>query len=191
MKTVVDASVDSGVDADEEKADPTAALFPWGSKNQKGPDGEKVVSARAIKHVDALAAIAKEGVASAAVLATVRRSDGCSSSAPRGALPVVRRAPGGCQESRRDPRRAEDPLGTCETASCSVQWRQRPRRCAGHCLPGSERGAGGSARGASGRARRRRWDQRRQTRVSSVRVVVRPRCCRRTYVTTAASPKTR
>jgi DNA-binding sugar fermentation-stimulating protein len=27
------------------------ALFPWGRGNQKGPDGEKVVSARAIKHV--------------------------------------------------------------------------------------------------------------------------------------------
>ena len=26
-------------------------LFPWGRGNQKGPDGEKVVSARAIKHV--------------------------------------------------------------------------------------------------------------------------------------------
>lgn len=27
------------------------AIFPWGSSNQKGPDGEAVVSARAIKHV--------------------------------------------------------------------------------------------------------------------------------------------
>jgi DNA-binding sugar fermentation-stimulating protein len=27
------------------------AIFPWGNSNQKGPDGEKVVSARAIKHV--------------------------------------------------------------------------------------------------------------------------------------------
>ena len=83
VKTVVDASVDSGVDADEESG-PTAALFPWGSKNQKGPDGEKVVSARAIKHVDALAAIAKEGVASAAVLFVVARGD-CSSFRPHAA----------------------------------------------------------------------------------------------------------
>jgi DNA-binding sugar fermentation-stimulating protein len=30
------------------------ALFPWGQSNQKGPDGEKVVSARAIKHVQEL-----------------------------------------------------------------------------------------------------------------------------------------
>ena len=34
------------------------AIFPWGSSNQKGPDGEKVVSARAIHHVDELARLA-------------------------------------------------------------------------------------------------------------------------------------
>ena len=28
-----------------------AGIFPWGQSNQKGPEGEKVVSARAIKHV--------------------------------------------------------------------------------------------------------------------------------------------
>ena len=74
VKTVVDASIDAGVAAEEESG-PAAALFPWGSKNQKGPDGEKVVSARAIKHVDALAAIAEEGVASAAVLFVCARGD--------------------------------------------------------------------------------------------------------------------
>eukprot|EP00468_Gymnochlora_sp_CCMP2014_P000457 CAMPEP_0167742590 /NCGR_PEP_ID=MMETSP0110_2-20121227/1521_1 /TAXON_ID=629695 /ORGANISM="Gymnochlora sp., Strain CCMP2014" /LENGTH=429 /DNA_ID=CAMNT_0007626819 /DNA_START=109 /DNA_END=1394 /DNA_ORIENTATION=+ len=35
-----------------------AAIFPWGRANQKGPDGEKVVSARAIRHVDELALVA-------------------------------------------------------------------------------------------------------------------------------------
>eukprot|EP00941_MAST-03F_sp_MAST-3F-sp1_P000778 g778.t1 len=35
-----------------------AGIFPWGNSNQKGPDGEKVVSARAIKHVRELTAIA-------------------------------------------------------------------------------------------------------------------------------------
>jgi DNA-binding sugar fermentation-stimulating protein len=35
------------------------AIFPWGSSNQKGPDGEKVVSARAIKHVQELTQIAQ------------------------------------------------------------------------------------------------------------------------------------
>ena len=108
VKTVVDASADAGVAAEEESG-PTAALFPWGlvagvpsiiklasvarhsspdsprsSKNQKGPEGERVVSARAIKHVDALAAIAEEGAASAAVLFVVARSD-CSSFRPHAA----------------------------------------------------------------------------------------------------------
>ena len=84
VKTVVDASCDTGVAAEEEESSTVAGLFPWGSKNQKGPDGEKVVSARAIKHVDALAAIAKEGVASAAVLFCVARGD-CSSFRPHAA----------------------------------------------------------------------------------------------------------
>jgi DNA-binding sugar fermentation-stimulating protein len=36
-----------------------AAIFPWGKARQRGPSGEKVVSARAIKHLDQLAAIAR------------------------------------------------------------------------------------------------------------------------------------
>mmetsp|Transcript_128700 Transcript_128700/g.223186 ORF Transcript_128700/g.223186 Transcript_128700/m.223186 type:complete len:390 (+) Transcript_128700:74-1243(+) len=36
-----------------------AGIFPWGRVAQVGPKGEKVVSARAIKHVDELASIAK------------------------------------------------------------------------------------------------------------------------------------
>ena len=42
------------------KGDPyaRAGIFPWGNSNQKGPDGEKVVSARAIKHVRELTAVA-------------------------------------------------------------------------------------------------------------------------------------
>lgn len=35
-----------------------AAIFPWGRAAQNGPDKEKVVSARAIKHLDELAALA-------------------------------------------------------------------------------------------------------------------------------------
>merc|ERR1711871_524023 len=35
-----------------------AGIFPWGRSNQKGPDGEPVVSARAIKHVSELTAVA-------------------------------------------------------------------------------------------------------------------------------------
>ena len=36
-----------------------AGIFPWGGGNQKGPEGEKVVSARAIKHVRELTEIAQ------------------------------------------------------------------------------------------------------------------------------------
>jgi len=36
-----------------------AGIFPWGQSNQKGPNGEKVVSARAIKHVRELTKLAK------------------------------------------------------------------------------------------------------------------------------------
>ena len=36
-----------------------SAIFPWGGGKQKGPDGEKVVSARAIKHISELTKIAK------------------------------------------------------------------------------------------------------------------------------------
>ena len=56
-------------------------IFPWGNSNQKGPDGEKVVSARAIKHVRELTQIAqgklKEGneTYQATVLFVVIRGD--------------------------------------------------------------------------------------------------------------------
>ena len=72
-----------------------AGIFPWGSCKQKGPDGEKVVSARAIKHVDELRKISagelmeeNEERLGAAVLFVVGRKDveyfkpnieGCSS----------------------------------------------------------------------------------------------------------------
>jgi DNA-binding sugar fermentation-stimulating protein len=36
------------------------AIFPWGKSKQKGPDGEKVVSARAIKHVRTLTQIVQK-----------------------------------------------------------------------------------------------------------------------------------
>ena len=44
---------------DGESAVKLCGTFPGGKCNQKGPDGEKVVSARAIKHVDELAALAR------------------------------------------------------------------------------------------------------------------------------------
>lgn len=52
------------------------AIFPWGQSKQKGPDGEKVVSARAIKHVRELTKLAStmEGY-QATVLFIVIRND--------------------------------------------------------------------------------------------------------------------
>lgn len=47
------------------------AIFPWGSSNQKGPDGEKVVSARAIHHVRQLTELGSR----ATVLFVVVRGD--------------------------------------------------------------------------------------------------------------------
>ena len=43
-----------------------AGIFPWGKKGQSGPDGEKVVSARAIDHVRELTAVAKRAAAASA-----------------------------------------------------------------------------------------------------------------------------
>jgi len=59
VKTVVDTDYAASAAPDRNKcvytsdADPykRAGIFPWGNSNQKGPDGEKVVSARAIKHI--------------------------------------------------------------------------------------------------------------------------------------------
>lgn len=52
-------------------------IFPWGQSNQKGPDGEKVVSARAIKHVQELTKLAndKKQQFDATVLFVVIRDD--------------------------------------------------------------------------------------------------------------------
>lgn len=68
VKTVVDTDFspdrvpeDSSkcVFVSHEKPYRRAGIFPWGNSNQKGPDGEKVVSARAIKHVRELTKLAK------------------------------------------------------------------------------------------------------------------------------------
>ncbi|KAH8071065.1 hypothetical protein JL721_4496 [Aureococcus anophagefferens] len=76
VKTVVDSDFDVGF-GDGTSGGPRAAIFPWGNSNQKGPDGEKVVSARAIKHVDALADIAvrqRRAACSSSPYATARSS---------------------------------------------------------------------------------------------------------------------
>ena len=64
VKTVVDTDYDPSLSPDKMflgRSVPyeRAAIFPWGRSAQEGPDGEKVVSARAIKHVRELTAIAK------------------------------------------------------------------------------------------------------------------------------------
>jgi DNA-binding sugar fermentation-stimulating protein len=52
-------------------------IFPWGQSKQKGPDGEKVVSARAIKHVQELTTLANDKTQNfdATVLFVVIRHD--------------------------------------------------------------------------------------------------------------------
>jgi len=50
-------------------------IFPWGQSKQKGPDGEKVVSARAIKHVRELTALVAGGGTDATMLFIVTRGD--------------------------------------------------------------------------------------------------------------------
>ncbi|KAA8493580.1 Sugar fermentation stimulation protein-like [Porphyridium purpureum] len=65
------------VDADNDPAG-RCAVFPWGKRAQKGPDGEKVVSARAIHHVQCLTRLMERrkesgsGVRAALMLAVVR-----------------------------------------------------------------------------------------------------------------------
>jgi len=51
------------------------AIFPWGTSNQKGPDGEPVVSARAIKHVRELTSFVASGEYDATILFLVIRGD--------------------------------------------------------------------------------------------------------------------
>merc|ERR1711935_108237 len=68
VKTVVDTDYKVGATPDRAKCmfvsqkDPyvRTGIFPWGNSNQKGPDGEKVVSARAIKHVRELTKLAND-----------------------------------------------------------------------------------------------------------------------------------
>jgi len=53
-----------------------SGIFPWGKRGQKGPDGEKVVSARAIEHLRELAELAsKENGIHPAVLFICSRDD--------------------------------------------------------------------------------------------------------------------
>ena len=75
-----------------------SGIFPWGKSNQKGPDGEKVVSARAIKHVRELTGIASGAHADpdgvklrAAILFVVVREDAKAFRANEDACPSFAR----------------------------------------------------------------------------------------------------
>ena len=62
-----------------------AGIFPWGKRGQKGPDGEAVVSARAIEHLRELTHVARRGgETSAAIVLMVGRHD-AASARPNGA----------------------------------------------------------------------------------------------------------
>jgi DNA-binding sugar fermentation-stimulating protein len=68
VKTVVDTDYSTSAVPNREKCVFTSnrepyirtGIFPWGSSNQKGPQGEPVVSARAIKHVRELTRMVQE-----------------------------------------------------------------------------------------------------------------------------------
>ncbi len=83
VKTVVDTDYSVSAAPNREKCVFTSdqvpyqrtAIFPWGQSNQKGPDGEKVVSSRAIKHVQELTRLASSKKYDATVLFVVIRDD--------------------------------------------------------------------------------------------------------------------
>lgn len=84
VKTVVDTDYNSQWDLPartkcvfQERSQPyrRTAIFPWGQSNQKGPQGERVVSARAIKHVRELASLVEKGSYQATILFVVVRKD--------------------------------------------------------------------------------------------------------------------
>lgn len=52
-----------------------AGIFPWGKRGQKGPDGEKVVSARAIEHLRELTELAKDPNVHPVILFICSRAD--------------------------------------------------------------------------------------------------------------------
>jgi hypothetical protein len=84
VKTVVDTDYcatwtlpnrDKGIVTSIEEPYRRRGIFPWGQSKQKGPDGEKVVSARAIKHLRELTKLVKGGEYDATVYFVVVRHD--------------------------------------------------------------------------------------------------------------------
>ena len=65
-----------------------AGIFPWGKRGQKGPDGEAVVSARAIEHLRELTHVARRGgETSAAIAPDARLTHGATRRARLSARP--------------------------------------------------------------------------------------------------------
>jgi DNA-binding sugar fermentation-stimulating protein len=83
VKTVVDTDYSTSATPERTKCVFTSdrepyertAIFPWGGCNQKGPDGENVVSARAIKHVRELTRLSQTRDFDATLLFVVIRND--------------------------------------------------------------------------------------------------------------------
>ena len=55
-----------------------SALFPWGRSHQKDDEGNKVISARAIKHVKELTRLVQNDEYKSIIVFMVCRSDACS-----------------------------------------------------------------------------------------------------------------
>lgn len=108
VKSVVDTDYDPDVERPDGAAAPLwlgprpyerAAIFPYGRSNQKGPDGEKVVSARAIRQLGELRELARGARACpetgarvrAALLFVVVRADASSFRANHDACPSFAR----------------------------------------------------------------------------------------------------
>jgi DNA-binding sugar fermentation-stimulating protein len=150
VKTVVDTDYDRSAPpsgkvkcvffSDKEPYTRTA-LFPWGQSNQKGPAGEKVVSARAIHHVHELTRIARGDVDEdephlATVLFVVVRGDAASFRPNAEACPSFCRA---LQQAAADGvqivARRVAWEGDGETMSCydfgmlEIEWPELPSTC--------------------------------------------------------------
>lgn len=100
IKLVVDTDYDRNLTHDshiqamyfsDQEAYKRSALFPWGRSHQKGPNGEKVVSSRAIKHVMELTHLVEKKQYDASIVFMVCRSDAYSFTPNSEACPSFRK----------------------------------------------------------------------------------------------------
>lgn len=99
IKLVVDTDYDRNLPHDsqiqalyfsDKEAYKRSGLFPWGRSHQKGPNGEKVVSSRAIKHVMELTHLVETKQYDASIVFMVCRSDAYSFTPNAEACPSFR-----------------------------------------------------------------------------------------------------